>query len=69
MGGGATPMGGARDTIPASSNRNHFSKQHSSSWLNYNVENRVKMLYIKEYKSSPIDIELSYITKVRTEID
>ena len=48
---------------------NAFSQQHSQSWLNYNVDNKAKKLYIKEYKSSPIDIELSYLTKMKTEAE
>ena len=47
---------------------NAFSQQHSQSWLNYNIENSAKRIYIKSYKSSPIDIELSYVTKIKTEI-
>ena len=48
---------------------NAFSQQNSQSWLNYNVDNKAKKLYIKEYKSSPIDIELSYLTKMKTEAE
>jgi hypothetical protein len=49
---------------------NAFSQQNMQSWLNYDVDSSVKkMLYINSYKSSPIDIELSYVVKAKTEKD
>ncbi|CDW82625.1 ph domain containing protein [Stylonychia lemnae] len=48
---------------------NAFSQQHSQSWLNYNIENKGKKLYIREYKSSPIEIELSFLSRVKMDID
>jgi hypothetical protein len=49
---------------------NAFSQQNSSSWYNYDVDSIAKkMLYINFYKSSPIDIELSYVVKAKTDQD
>lgn len=54
----------SRDTIR---NSNAYSQQSSQSWLNYEIQNKAKKLYIKSFKSSPIDIEFSYVTKILTD--
>jgi hypothetical protein len=48
---------------------NVYTQINKSSWLNYNVENKTKKLYIKEYKSSPLEIEVSFLTRVKMDID
>jgi len=40
-----------------------------SSWLNYEIDQNNRRLYIKEYKSSPIDIEVSLLTRVKMDVD
>lgn len=48
---------------------NTFSALHSQSWMNYNIESKGKKLYIREYKSSPIDIEVTFLSRVKMDID
>jgi vacuolar protein sorting-associated protein 13A/C len=49
--------------------QNFYTSAIKSSWLNYKIENRNKGLYIKEYKSSPLEIEVSFLTRVKMDID
>lgn len=37
--------------------------------MNFKVEIRNKGLYIKEYRSSPLEIEVSFLTRVKMDID
>ncbi len=48
---------------------NIFSQVSGQSWLNYNIQSKGKKIYIKEYKSSPIDIELTFLTRVKMNLD
>ena len=33
------------------------------------MDNKTKNLYIKEYKSSPLEMEVSFLTRVKMDID
>lgn len=69
MDSGSPTKGGSRYTVASSHNSmNAFSQTNRSSWFNYDVDSTAKkMLYINSYKSSPIDIELSYVVKAKTD--
>lgn len=56
-------------TSLAPSSVNIFSVLNKHSWLNYKVEQKNQRLYIKEYKSSPLEVEVSFITRVKMDID
>lgn len=37
--------------------------------MSYKIENKHKRLYIKEYRSGPLEIQVSFLTRVKMDID
>ena len=43
---------------------NYFAQISPDSWINYNIDAQAKPVFIKELNMSPIDIEITFRTRV-----
>jgi len=48
---------------------NTYTQINKHSWLNYQLENKAAKWYIKDYSSSPLEIEVSFLTRAKMETD